>query len=150
MRPRRSRSSGRARAAAKNPRTLKLPVGCRHSSLSRAPSTGMSGVLSTCVRARSAAASTRSIGITLIIVGMPIYEYRCEECGKRSSSLLSSYSSPDPACPHCGQHSLRRLVPTFRAFSSGDSESDGGGDDFRGDDTLGPGEEGSGGGKEEI
>ena len=25
---------------------------------------------------------------------MPIYEYRCEACGKRSTSLLPSYSSP--------------------------------------------------------
>ena len=34
---------------------------------------------------------------------MPIYEYRCDECGKRSSALLPSYSSPDPVCPHCGK-----------------------------------------------
>ena len=68
---------------------------------------------------------------------MPIYEYRCEECGKRSSSLLQSYSSPDPACPHCGKHALRRLVSTFATARS--SEGDGGdGGDF-GDD-IGGGE----------
>src|SRR5207248_5570976 len=44
-------------SAAKKPRTLKLPVGCRHSSLSRAPSTGTSGDLSTYGRARSTARS---------------------------------------------------------------------------------------------
>ena len=33
---------------------------------------------------------------------MPIYEYLCDECGKRSSTLLPRFSSPDPACPHCG------------------------------------------------
>jgi putative FmdB family regulatory protein len=67
---------------------------------------------------------------------MPIYEYRCEECGKRSSSLLSSYASPDPACPHCGKHALRRLVSTFATVSSGETE---GADDFGGDDDFGGG-----------
>jgi putative FmdB family regulatory protein len=90
----------------------------------------------------------RSIGITPIIVFVPIYEYRCEECGKRSSALLGSFSSPDPACPHCGKRALHRLVSTFATVSSGDSEGDadfggdggeseddfGGGDDFGGDD----------------
>lgn len=58
---------------------------------------------------------------------MPVYEYRCEECGKRSSTLLGSYASPDPPCPHCGKPALRRLVSTFATVSSS-------GDDFGGDD----------------
>jgi putative FmdB family regulatory protein len=73
---------------------------------------------------------------------VPIYEYRCEECGKRSSSLLPSYSTPDPACPHCGKPSLRRLVSTFATVSSGDG--DGGADDFDGsggDDDFGGGDD---------
>jgi len=65
-------------------------------------------------------------GHTLLV---PIYEYRCEECKKRSS-LLVGFSSPDPACPHCGKPALRRLVSTFATVSSGDS--DGGDDDFGG------------------
>jgi putative FmdB family regulatory protein len=77
---------------------------------------------------------------------MPIYEYRCEECGKRSSALLPSYSSPDPACPHCGKPALRRLISTFATVRSGD---DFGGDDFGGDehDHVG-GEDDMGGGDE--
>lgn len=67
---------------------------------------------------------------------MPIYEYRCDACGKRSSSLLSSYSSPDPACPHCGKHELRRLVSTFATVNSGDSDSV---DDLGGDEDFGGG-----------
>jgi putative FmdB family regulatory protein len=62
---------------------------------------------------------------------MPIYEYRCEECGKRSTSLLPSYSSPDPPCPHCGKPALKRLVSSFATVSSGESD---GGDDFDGGD----------------
>lgn len=65
---------------------------------------------------------------------MPIYEYRCEECGKRSSTLLGSYSSPDPPCPHCGKHALKRLVSTFATASSG--EGDGGDDDFGASDDF--------------
>ena len=57
---------------------------------------------------------------------MPIYEYRCEECGKRSSALLGSYASADPACPHCGTRALHRLVSTFATIGSDD---DGGLDD---------------------
>ena len=68
---------------------------------------------------------------------MPIYEYRCEECGKRSSALLASYSSPDPACPHCAKHGLHRLVSTFATMGSG--EGGGGDDDFGGGDDYGGG-----------
>ena len=72
---------------------------------------------------------------------MPIYEYRCEECGKRSSALLPSYSSPDPVCPHCGKPALRRLVSTFATTRSGDD----GGDDFGGDDLSVGGDDFDGG-----
>jgi putative FmdB family regulatory protein len=80
-----------------------------------------------------------------IIVFVPIYEYRCEECGKRSSALLMSYSSPDPACPHCGETALRRLVSTFATASPSEGEGDfgGGDDDFGGGgDDFGGGEDG--------
>ena len=72
---------------------------------------------------------------------MPIYEYRCDECGKKSSALLSSYSTPDPACPHCGKAALKRLVSTFATVSSGDGD---GGDDF--DAGGGEGDDFGGGG----
>lgn len=69
---------------------------------------------------------------------MPIYEYRCSACGKKSSALLPSFSSPDPACPHCGKQELKRLVSTFATTRSGDD----GGDDFGGDDDFGGGDGG--------
>ena len=69
---------------------------------------------------------------------MPIYEYSCEACGKRSSALLARYDSEDPACPFCGAHQLHRLVSTFATVGS-----DEGGTDF-GDD--GAEDEGFGGG----
>lgn len=78
---------------------------------------------------------------------MPIYEYRCEACGKRSSALLPSYSSPDPECPHCGKSELKRLVSTFATARSGDDfggddDFGGGGDDDMGGDDFGGGDYG--------
>ena len=80
---------------------------------------------------------------------MPIYEYRCSACSKKSSALLPSYSSPDPACPHCGKLELKRLVSTFATARS----SDDGGDDFGGDDDFsGGGDDGGdfGGGDDDY
>lgn len=53
---------------------------------------------------------------------MPIYEYRCEACGKPSSALLPRFDAPDPACPHCGEPKLRRLVSTFSTVGSSDDD----------------------------
>jgi putative FmdB family regulatory protein len=50
---------------------------------------------------------------------MPIYEYGCAKCGKRSSALLPTWSSPDPPCAHCGSRKVRRLVSTFAAPRTG-------------------------------
>ena len=69
---------------------------------------------------------------------MPIYEYRCADCRKRSSALLPSFSSPDPVCPHCGKPGLRRLVSTFATVRSAD-DGGGGSDDFGGDSDSGGG-----------
>ena len=109
-----------------------------------------------CGRALSAAARMRSIPITRIIVRgcsqapardppgiyghtlqVPIYEYRCAACNKRSSALLASYSTPDPRCPHCDRLKLTRLVSTFATAR---------GEDSGGDDDFGGGEESDFGG----
>jgi len=87
-------------------------------------------------------------GISGHTLRVPIYEYRCQECGKKSSALLPSFSSPDPSCPHCGKRGLRRLVSTFATVSSGDDGGDDfgdGGDDFGGDDDYGGGDDSGGG-----
>jgi len=42
---------------------------------------------------------------------MPIFEYRCQDCGKVSSFLLLSRSETfTPACPGCGGTSLIRIL----------------------------------------
>lgn len=85
---------------------------------------------------RMGAAPSGICGHTLHV---PIYEYRCAACNKRSSALVASYSTPDPKCPHCGKLKLRRLVSTFataRGEDSGESDNDlsGGDSDFGGED----------------
>jgi putative FmdB family regulatory protein len=78
---------------------------------------------------------------------VPIYEYRCDDCGKRSTSLLPSFSSPDPPCPHCGKAGLRRLVSTFATVSGdGGGDDDFGGGDDGGGDEYGGGDDYGGGG----
>jgi len=58
---------------------------------------------------------------------MPIYEYRCEACNKRTSIFVRSISSPvRAACEHCGSKKLTRLisrVAVHRGSSSLDDES---------------------------
>ncbi len=42
---------------------------------------------------------------------MPIYEYVCKECGRKSSLLFRSFSSVEetPHCPHCDSIQLSRM-----------------------------------------
>jgi putative FmdB family regulatory protein len=43
---------------------------------------------------------------------MPIYEYRCADCGKRPSLFFRSFMAVEaaPACPNCGGRHLTRLI----------------------------------------
>lgn len=57
---------------------------------------------------------------------MPIYVFRCEDCGEQFDRL-QKLSDPDPdACPNCGGHHVRRQVtaPAFRLSGSGWYETD--------------------------
>jgi putative FmdB family regulatory protein len=61
---------------------------------------------------------------------MPIYEYRCLACRRRTSLFVRSASTRvRPKCEHCGSVKLSRLMSKFAVHRSG-----GGGDDF--DDDL--------------
>jgi putative FmdB family regulatory protein len=45
---------------------------------------------------------------------MPIYEYRCADCRKRTSVFVRSVSSPvTAACGHCDGKKLSRLMSKF-------------------------------------
>jgi putative FmdB family regulatory protein len=50
---------------------------------------------------------------------MPIYEYRCTACGKRSSILVLSIKNPAPvACRHCRSQQVERIMSRFAAPKS--------------------------------
>jgi len=45
---------------------------------------------------------------------MPIYEYRCKECGEEFEKFLRSMSaSKDLCCPKCGSQSLAKVISLF-------------------------------------
>lgn len=45
---------------------------------------------------------------------MPIYEYVCQECGKKSSLLVRLKDRDEPVrCRHCGSDQMRRLLSGF-------------------------------------
>lgn len=48
---------------------------------------------------------------------MPIYEYRCEECGERFEKLVRRAESDEPVrCPRCGAVETRRQFSSFAAL----------------------------------
>jgi putative FmdB family regulatory protein len=76
---------------------------------------------------------------------MPIYEYRCGQCGKVSSFLVRSVEAhKPPSCPKCGEKGMSRVFSRFattgRGSKSKPSSEPGGAtaDDFggAGDDAL--------------
>ena len=56
---------------------------------------------------------------------MPIYEYRCRDCGRKSAFITLSVSSPmDPKCRKCGGSNLEKLVSRVDVSSSEKSRMD--------------------------
>ena len=46
---------------------------------------------------------------------MPIFEYRCGECGKVSEFLEIGGKKTERKCAHCGSRKLKRQLSTFAA-----------------------------------
>ncbi len=49
---------------------------------------------------------------------MPIYEYRCEDCGKRNTYLILPGHSSTLSCKHCKSRQLERIMSRFAAPKS--------------------------------
>jgi putative FmdB family regulatory protein len=50
---------------------------------------------------------------------MPIYEYRCNSCRRRSSLLVRSFNGPEQiACQYCGNEGATRVFSTFAIVRS--------------------------------
>lgn len=53
---------------------------------------------------------------------MPIYEYRCNQCRRKSSHFFRSMQvASQPVCSHCGSSELTRIMSTFAVHHSWDS-----------------------------
>jgi putative FmdB family regulatory protein len=58
---------------------------------------------------------------------MPIYEYRCGACRRRSSLFYQSFSAAEraePRCEHCGSADVSRLVSRVAVLKSEESRLD--------------------------
>ena len=44
---------------------------------------------------------------------MPIFEYRCLDCGKRFEKLVLKPATDKVACPKCGKRKLEQLISSF-------------------------------------
>jgi putative FmdB family regulatory protein len=50
---------------------------------------------------------------------MPIFEYRCADCGTRFEKLIRRSSDTDALeCPSCGQKHLNQELSTFSAHAA--------------------------------
>lgn len=56
---------------------------------------------------------------------MPIYEYRCRSCKRRTSIFYRSYSQVGAAaCSHCGSQDMSRLISRFAVAKSEEGRLD--------------------------
>ena len=57
---------------------------------------------------------------------MPIYEYKCSNCGHQLETLQKFRDEPLKKCVQCGKDSLEKLIsaPSFRLKGSGWYETD--------------------------
>lgn len=58
---------------------------------------------------------------------MPIYEYRCGACRRRSSLFYQTFSAAEraePRCEHCGSADVSRLVSRVAVLKSEESRLD--------------------------
>ena len=51
---------------------------------------------------------------------MPMYDYKCQDCGKESllALTLKEHESGAAACPHCGSKKLEQMITSFIARTS--------------------------------
>lgn len=58
---------------------------------------------------------------------MPLYEYRCQNCGQTFEQLVSfSQSERVFTCPHCASEDTRKQISTVAAFGRNGSSTSGG------------------------
>jgi len=57
---------------------------------------------------------------------MPIYEYRCEECGESFEVFVRSASQQaDSTCPKCGSEKVKKAISLFGVGGTGGGSTSG-------------------------
>jgi len=54
---------------------------------------------------------------------VPIYDFKCEECGKVSEILIRSANDQDVSCPDCGNSNMDRLISSSYLVKMGSPSS---------------------------
>ncbi len=54
---------------------------------------------------------------------MPIYEYRCEDCGTKFEKLVRTSDVQGIECPSCGQKHLTQELSTFATHANSGSKA---------------------------
>lgn len=54
---------------------------------------------------------------------MPIFEYRCDDCGTKFEKLVRR-TGEEVVCPSCGEQHLKQQLSTFAAHAHGGSKQD--------------------------
>lgn len=56
---------------------------------------------------------------------VPVFEYRCQSCGRKFSALIGMTAEPDDErCPHCGAGGAQKLVSRFARVRNEDDRID--------------------------
>lgn len=56
---------------------------------------------------------------------MPVFEFRCQDCGAKFSALIGMTSEPDSEeCPKCGSLKTAKLVSRFARYRNEDDRID--------------------------
>ncbi|MFX8809342.1 zinc ribbon domain-containing protein, partial [Acinetobacter baumannii] len=70
---------------------------------------------------------------------MPVYEFRCSNCGKKFETLIGMTAEADKTdCPHCGSKDARRLISRFARYRNEDDRIDELADTLEGGDPDSP------------
>lgn len=56
---------------------------------------------------------------------MPVFDYKCENCGKTFEEFVISYSTQDSEvkCPFCGEHRAKKMISAPLVGKSSSSNS---------------------------
>ena len=62
---------------------------------------------------------------------MPMYEYRCQTCGRRARLFFTyaEYDTAQPICPHCHQNAMQRIIGRVAVGKSEEARVDAMADD---------------------